>query len=514
MDLSALTKGIQIDRAVGPTDARVCDVTDDSRTAVPGSLFIARTGTADSGSSYAHDALGLGAVAVLTDDPALLDSVDGSVSVLYTPDAARAGCVIAERFYGDPSEHLVVGAVTGTNGKSSVAYLVDSILDHTKQRCGIISTVEIDDGRERSRAVLTTPPGVELSRTLATMREHGCVACVMETSSHALDQGRASAIMINAAAFTNLSGDHLDYHGDLASYTAAKARLFAQLGDGAHAVLNVDDPAHAAMLDACGEGVGVVRCSMEKSAADWTAQVLEQNATSMTIALGTPHGDTEIRVPFFGAHNASNTLVACALADVMLADLGVNAGDRLAMIAAAGPYIRLPPGRLERVDRDGDSVRVFVDFAHTDDALAHALAALRGVTPKASSLWCVFGCGGDRDTTKRTRMGRVVSEHADRVVVTSDNPRSEPPSEIVGMVLEGVDRRACEGVDVHVDRAAAIAFAVTHAAPGDVVVIAGKGHETEQITRGADGSLVRTRFDDAEHAREALASRRAQGVSA
>jgi len=513
MDLHTLIEGTAIERTSGdPEGVRVCDITEDSRTAVPGSLFVARTGTRDRGSSYAREAVGSGAVAVLTDDGSLPGSLGAGVCVLYARDAARIGCVLAERFYGDPSAQLALAAVTGTNGKTSVATLVDRILDKSGVRCGLVGSVEVDDGRERSRAALTTPPGIELSRSLATMREHGCVACALEASSHAIDQGRVSALEIDAAGFTNLSGDHLDYHGDLASYTDAKAGLFRLLDRGAVAVVNADDPASRTMLGACAAGVRRVRVSTLGDDADWAGCFVRETIDASTLRARTPVGDLELTTPLFGAHNASNLLVACALADAILRRVGMDdARVRDALIGAA-PTLAPPRGRHERVDREGDDLRVLVDFAHTDAALGASLAALRRVSPEGSSIWCVFGCGGDRDASKRPRMGAAACAGADRVVITSDNPRTERPGAIIDDILRGVTDRS--RVEVHADRARAIASSIGHAAPGDTVLIAGKGHESEQILAGECGSLVRVAFDDAAHARAALAARRVAAANA
>ena len=506
MDLLTLISGLDVERRADDgalARVRVCDITEDSSTAVPGSLFVARKGTRDRGSAHVDEAIDGGAVAVLTDDRELLDRSDSVV--LVCEDAALIGNVVAERFYRAPSGTLKIAAVTGTNGKTTVAHFVDRIMDGAKQRCGLIGTVEIDDGRERGRAAMTTPPGIELSRTLATMVEHGCKACAMEASSHALDQRRTGAVEIDAAGFTNLTGDHLDYHKELGEYARAKARLFEGLGDGAVAAINVDDAHGGMMIDACADGVRVARCSMVDEGADWFARVEDESIDGMRVVVTSPIGVVEARVGFFGEYNAHNAMIALALSEALLEKLGVGVEDRLGALTRGLHRLNLPRGRMERAGTG--KPRVFVDFAHTDDALAHALGAARRVLPEGSKLWCVFGCGGDRDRTKRPRMGRVVRGGADVVVVTSDNPRSEKPGAIVDEVLSGMSKSERDGVVVQVDRARAIRYAVEHADEEDVILICGKGHETEQIVMGDRGELVTHHFDDLEHARGAIEDR-------
>lgn len=512
MDLKTLTDGIELTRLDGAADhdsIRVCDITEDSRTVMPGSLFIARTGTQDEGARYIEQAIRGGAVVVVTDDPdAILPAGSRSI-LLHAPNAGGVGAVLAERFYGYPSTELAIAGITGTNGKTTIAHLVQQIVKHARIRCGLIGTVVIDDGRERGAAAMTTPPAIELSRTLATMVEHGCKACAMEVSSHALDQGRTSAMRIDAAGFTNLTGDHLNYHKTIEAYTDAKMEFFRALGPGSTALINVDDPAGQRMIESCGDGSHISTCSMTDADADWYAQVIDRSLDGMGMRVKCPHGVFESSVSFFGDYNASNVLISLGLADVLLDKLEIDADARLSIFEGAMRELRLPRGRLERADSSSDDVRVFVDFAHSDDSIRSCLGGVRSVLPVGSSLWCIFGCGGDRDQSKRPRMGRAACDGADRVVLTSDNPRSEKPSEIVDDVLAGLDDAQRARVEVQVDRAAAIRFAIEHASSGDVIVIAGKGHEPEQVMMDRWGRVMAHEFDDVEHAKDALRDRRA-----
>lgn len=505
MELGALIEGLGVRCVRGVVaGVRVCDVTEDSRTAVPGSLFVARRGLKADGRLYAEAALECGAVAVLTDDASLEVPARSLACLLVCEGVARVSARVAERFYGGPSSKLAVVAITGTNGKTTTAHLVHQILNRAHVRCGLIGTVEVDDGREVAPATMTTPPAIEVSRTLATMVEAGCAACVMEASSHALDQGRVSALAIDVGVFTNLTGDHQDYHGSMGAYRAAKKRLFEQLGGDGVSVVNMDDPEGAWMA-----GPNPVRCTGGEGG-DWRVRVVGSTIAGLELAIEGPAYAVSGRTRLVGGHNAMNALEAIAAADAVLERRGLGAEERRAAVAAALPVLHAPRGRLERVvDGDGGvGPFVFVDFAHSDDALGKALGSARALVPAGGRLWVVFGCGGVKDELKRPRMGRLAGELADRVVVTSDNPRTEPPGRIIGQILEGMGAAARERALVHADRARAIRAAVEAAGERDVIVIAGKGHEREQELAGADGGIVRIAFDDAKEARAALRERR------
>jgi UDP-N-acetylmuramyl-tripeptide synthetase len=371
-------------------------------------------------------------------------------------------------------------------------------------RTGLIGTVEVDDGREVAPAAMTTPPAVELSRTFATMVDAGCRAACMEVSSHALDQRRADALRFAVGIFTNLTGDHLDYHKTVEAYLAAKRRLFELLPPDGVRVLNADDQASDAM-----DGPNARWCSGSGDPrAAWRVSVESADLAGMVMAIDSPIGVMRGRVPVVGGHNAMNVLQSVAAADVVLERLGVGMEARRAGIERALASVHAPRGRLQPVSGPGDKVAVFVDYAHTDDALERTLSAVRAVLPEGSSLTVVFGCGGNRDTTKRPRMGKVAATLADRVVITSDNPRTERPGAIVDGILAGVPKDLRARCTVQVERGRAIRHAITTARDGEVVVIAGKGHETEQISCDAAGNPVTRHFDDAEEARAVLRERR------
>ncbi len=518
MKLGDLISGLAVG-TVSSRDAavRVCDVTEDSRTVVPGSLFIARAGHKADGKRFVRDALLAGAVAVLTDDDGLRCPEGFEAPVIHTTDIARVSAVAAERFYAEPSSRLSLVGVTGTNGKTTTTYVVWQMLNAAGKRCGLIGTVVIDDGREVAPATMTTPPSVELSRSLATMLEGGCCAASLEVSSHALDQSRAAALRFRVGVFTNLTGDHLDYHGTMEAYASAKARLFEGLGPEGTAVVNADDPAHERMIRAC--RARVVRCSATDTGADARVAIEASDMEGMGLLLGGPWGTIRRRVGLIGRYNAMNVLQAVASCHAL--------GLTREQIEESLAHVHAPPGRLERVSVASDAVRVFVDYAHSDDSLRSVLRAVgdsmpgrhgasvrsragsAGVREAGGSLWVVFGCGGDRDRTKRPRMGLAAVELADRVIVTSDNPRTERPGAIIDEVLAGIPGPMRAKVDVHADRARAIRLAIEGARPGDVVVIAGKGHETEQVLPDGAGGTIRTHFDDREVARSVLAEHRA-----
>jgi UDP-N-acetylmuramoyl-L-alanyl-D-glutamate--2,6-diaminopimelate ligase len=504
MLLGELIQGL----GIRPADAahqgvRICDITEDSRTVMPGSLFIARPGLKSDGRAYIHQAIAADAAAILTDPatPPTPQAIAAGTAWLVTEDIPLAESWLAERFYGNPSRTLTMIGATGTNGKTTITYLIYELLRAAGTPCGLIGTVTIDDGTP-AQASMTTPPALEISFTLARMIESGYRACSMEVSSHSLDQKRVAALDFDIAIFTNLTGDHLDYHGTMASYIAAKAKLFSALRPDALAIVNADDPAHADMLRDC--RARVIRCSLSPgTAAECCASAGPMTLEGTPLTLEGPWGTIEGSVRLIGTYNVMNVLQAVAAAHAA----GASRDD----IALALHTLTAPPGRLEMVTRDPHTPEpfgVFVDYAHTDDALAKALTAVRPLADQTGGkLRVVFGCGGDRDRTKRPRMARAACTLADLVYITSDNPRTESPSAIIREIMSGVPDPGSPDVHIDADRRTAITRAINDAAAGDVVLIAGKGHEDYQLVSDGAGGIKRLDFDDRLVAREALQER-------
>ena len=494
MKLSNLIAGFPIQRA-DANDPDVWSLVEDSRRAKQGALFFARAGTKTDGRAFIADAVSRGATAVLapagTGRPA---EIPAAVAWCEAADPALAAALVAERFHGGPSRTLELIGVTGTNGKTTIAYLVQQLMAFAGHRCGLVGTVEIDDGRERVPSQLTTPPALELSELFARMVENGCRAAAMEVSSHSLDQRRVAGLAFRTGIFTNLTGDHLDYHKTMDHYANAKAELFRMLDKDGTAVINCDDPWHRSMMPPRAK---VLRTSLLDPTAECHGTVHRMGLESMDVTYRGPWGLMEVTLPLVGKHNAMNALQAAAAAW----SRGID-GERIAR-ALAGCHA--PPGRLQPVQVGGAGFSVLVDYAHSDDALANVLRALRPTVPDGGRLRVVFGCGGDRDRTKRPRMARVACDGADEVIVTSDNPRTEDPDAIIAEIMTGVPAGSRGRVAVESDRARAIAYAVTSAREGDIILIAGKGHEDYQII----GTEKRS-FDDRREAEAALRMRAAK----
>ena len=491
----------------------VTGVADDTRRTKPGDLFLARGVDEVSLPERLAVAAAAGAVAAIVPADAEADTSAGLALFRAAPgvalDQAAAGRV-ADAFFDRPAAGLALVGVTGTNGKTTVATLTRHVLGALGVRTGLLGTVSVDTGAPGGErpAQLTTPGAVELRSLFAEMRGHGCAAAAIEASSHALDQGRTAGLAFAVAVFTNLTQDHLDYHGSMEAYAAAKARLFAQLDAGGLAVVNGDDPAAAAMAAGL-PAERVVRTSLRPDAAgsDATAEPLTLTATSARARFRGPFGSFEATLGTGGLHNLSNALQALVAAHAAAERVrpGVATGEALAAAIASAPPV---PGRLEPVAPPADAdpagfPAVLVDYAHTPDALARVLAALRPVTP--GRLWCVYGCGGDRDRTKRPLMTAAALAGADEAVLTSDNPRTEDPQRILDDASAGVGDRS--RLRVEADRRAAIGAAIAAASPGDTVLVAGKGHEDYQLVSDGAGGITRLDFDDRVEAAAALAAR-------
>jgi len=467
MDLHALFRGFGTD--VPALD--VVDITLDSRTAVRNGLFIACRGTRQHGLDFLGDALraGVGAVAWEPGGSLRPPELPAGVANIAVPALRERLGEVANRFFGRPSEALKVTGITGTNGKTTVAWLVTRAIGQLGGSAGYFGTLGHGlDGKLRP-ATLTTPDCISFHRQLRELADAGAGYVLAEVSSHALDQDRVAGVHFATVAFTNLSRDHLDYHADLAAYGAAKARLFAS-GAGT-AVINLDDAFGrevAGRLPAHTQLIGVTLGSADRATLRGT--LADPTPEGLVLDVGSGTQRARITSRLWGSFNAENLLVA---AGILVAN-----GWSLEAAADALSRVAAPPGRMERVPAAPGRPAVLVDFAHTPDALGKALAAVREHC--TGKVWCVFGCGGDRDRGKRAMMGTVAAAGADHVIVTDDNPRTEDPQQIIADVLAGV--ASLDRLQVVPDRADAIARAIRSASPGDAVLIAGKGHETEQVT--------------------------------
>ena len=453
-----------------PRGMVITSLTDDSRAVVPGGCYVAVRGTVVDGHRFIDDAIRGGArLLVMQKDHARQD-IPAGVVALRVSDTRKALAFASALYFGlDRSRAtLPLIGVTGTNGKTTVCYLLRSILRAAGRTPAMLGTVEYDLVGSTMPAPLTTPGPLELCRHLAQAKEAGAKSVVMEVSSHALDQCRCDGLSFAAAVFTNLSGDHIDYHGSMDDYLRAKRRLFDSLDDGAVAIVNADDDRSKRIIS---KTRASVRTFGLDETTDVTASNLRLTATSSRFILGGCTYEVAVESRLVGVYNVMNVLAAAATAEA----LGVDADA----IAEGIEGLKGVPGRLQRVTDDAHPFQVYVDYAHTDAALENVLGVLESLTD--GRLICVFGCGGDRDRSKRPRMALAVGRRADQAIVTSDNPRSERPQRIIEDILAGFDEAdGCEVV-VEPDRRKAIGEALNAASPGDTVLIAGKGHEDYQI---------------------------------
>lgn len=465
----------------GSADVVVSGVAYRSDLVRPGDAFFCIPGFVHDGHEFAADAASRGAAVVVVQRP--LEGV--SAPQVLVPNTRIALAVGASRFFGEPSHALDVVGITGTNGKTTTTYLVDSIFRQAGRTTGIIGTVETRIGPRRVPAVRTTPESSDLQSLLADMVAEGVSDVCLEVSSHAIDLHRVDAVRFGVVAFTNLTQDHFDYHHTFEEYYSVKRRLFTEFETGAR-VVNIDDLIGGQIAS---EVEGVLTVGRNASAAI-RADGEELSATGAVFSLVTPDGTRLVHLPLAGAYNVSNALVAAGCAH----SLGIGLDTIVAGLDAA-PQV---PGRLERVEC-AQEFAVIVDYAHTPDSLGKATRAVRDVTP--GRVIVVFGCGGDRDPEKRPLMGEAAARNADIAIITSDNPRSEDP---VGIILQVEDGAKAAGgtYEIEVDRRKAIARAVEIALPGDAILIAGKGHEDYQIF--SDRTI---HFDDREVAREELGAR-------
>jgi UDP-N-acetylmuramoyl-L-alanyl-D-glutamate--2,6-diaminopimelate ligase len=467
------------------SDVHIKDVCCDSRSVGRGSVFVAMPGAREHGGAYVSEALKRGAVAVVSEE----DLDVGDAVLVRVSDVRRAFSELSCAFFETPSKGLKIAGVTGTNGKTTTAFLIEHICDTALLRCGLVGTVHYKIGEKIVPATRTTPDAWEVQSLLAQMRDAGCKSAAMEVSSHAIVQQRVRGVDFDAAVFTNLTQDHLDYHGTMESYFEAKAGFLLGLGSQrfkeATAVVNIDDRFGAQLVDRLTlAGVKTLSFGLGMRA-DFRASQCHTDMNSSRFQLDAAGRSWLVRLPLIGMFNISNALGAIAAAHVLGVDI------RTAVLAlASAPGV---PGRMQAVPGKR-AFKVFVDYAHTDDALRNVLRTLRDLQPR--NLITVFGCGGDRDSGKRAMMGAAAEEGSDWCIVTSDNPRSEAPEKIIEDIVSGMRRKTHEVV---LDRKSAIIRAIENAGPRDIVLIAGKGHETAQEIAGR-----REPFDDVAIAASAM----------
>ena len=487
MQLKQLIQGLSTNSVEGSLDREISGVTYDSRRVAPGMIFVAVPGQNADGHEFISAAVERGAAAVICERTQAFPSRATRICV---PDAREAMARVSRSFYHHPSAKLKVVGVTGTNGKTTVAFMIKAILEAAGLRTGLLGTVRYEIGDRRLPAQRTTPESVEVQQLMSQMLKADCQACVMEVSSHALDQKRVLGVEFDVGIFTNLTRDHLDYHGTMESYFAAKKKLFTSLKEGTKkgaAIINIDD-AFGARLASETTGLEVQLTYGLDQTARLRATKIELSAEGSRFVVETPERKFALRLPLIGRHNIYNALAA----------VGAGLALRVDVVKLQAALNAMPPvpGRLEAVPC-GQPFGVFVDYAHTDDALRNVLTTLREVTKGRVLL--AFGCGGNRDAGKRAKMGRVAAELADFTIITSDNPRKEDRARIAAHIEAGYRAVRDEACSIELDRRLAIQQILGKAGPGDTVLIAGKGHETFQEF---EDTVVP--FDDRLHAQEVL----------
>jgi UDP-N-acetylmuramoyl-L-alanyl-D-glutamate--2,6-diaminopimelate ligase len=444
------------------------DIRVDSRLVKAGDIFVAVVGAVCDGHDFIDQALANGAKYIVCQkNKSSIEYRASSIETIFVDNSSKAAAILAQASMGNPSSKLTNLAVTGTNGKTTVAFLVRSCIQIAGQKCGLIGTIVYDTGAASFEASLTTPDCLTIAERQSQMLKASSKYMVIEASSHALAQNRLAAIDFKAAAFTNLTGDHLDYHKTKEEYLAAKTKLFTALSPKAVAVLNKQSPEskHIARQTKA----GILWYAIGETA-DITAHIESMDVNQTAFKLEYAGRSSLIKTPLLGLHNVSNHLAAAGLC--------LAAGFDLETIAGGLSALQGVPGRLEKVGWNGNFT-VLVDYAHTDDALKNVLSTLKPLCK--GNLRVVFGCGGDRDRTKRPRMAKVVEQLADFVIVTSDNPRTEKPQAIIDEIIAGFENPGSEKITVETDRKKAIKLAIKSAGKNDIVLIAGKGHENYQI---------------------------------
>jgi UDP-N-acetylmuramoyl-L-alanyl-D-glutamate--2,6-diaminopimelate ligase len=489
MKLESLLQSTQVISVIGGSDVTLTGLSCDSRSVRKGDLFFAISGSKENGIHFVREAMEKGAVAVATAEDLSKSQIPG-VPLARVPNARVAMAAMASAFYGNPSASLAVAGVTGTNGKTTTAWIIRHLCDAVGRPCGLVGTIEYVLPGIVEPASRTTPESVDLQRMLGDMRDGGFRAAALEVSSHALMQHRVGGVEFDAAVFTNLTQDHLDYHGSMEEYFEAKSLLFTGLSKQSakkgRAIINSDDRYGHRLLDRV-QGVPIITYG-QGSNCQFRASNIAYNATGTTFRLDAKGRSYLVRTPLIGLFNVYNTVAALAATSAM--------GLELRRAIAAAATIPQVPGRLERVPGK-KNFHAFVDYAHTPDALVNVLKTLRQLNP--ARIITVFGCGGDRDRAKRPLMAAAAEQYSDRVILTSDNPRGEDPLEIMNEAGKGF---RFQGHESYIDRESAIRRAVETAAPGDVVLVAGKGHENYQET-----ATGRHPFDDVRVTARAMAGK-------
>lgn len=471
MKLKKLLKDLPIHQIKGSKDLNITGVCANSKLVAPGNLFIAKKGRAQDGAAFIPEAIAAGAVAILTDiyNP----FIDHEIAQLIHSDVASIEGKLSAHYYQFPSTELFMAGLTGTNGKTTTSYLIKHLLDCTHNNCGLIGTIEYIIGQQRYQATRTTPDASTNQKMLREMVIQGCRSAVMEVTSHALDQERAANIDFDVGVFTNLTLDHLDYHQTMENYAEAKKKLFTALDPSKKkeqhsfpktAIINVDSPWYAKMIEDCQANVLTYGLSAN---ATLKAKNIILSSEKTSFALSYQGQQSLFKFPLPGQFNVYNCMAAVAVGLVRGIPL-----QEIAEIMSAAPSI---PGRLEVVS-NALNLKIYVDFAHSDNALANVLCCLRELKKR---IIVVFGCGGDRDASKRPKMAEVCEQLADISIVTSDNPRTENPAEIIRQIVLGFTRR--DGYVIEIDRRKAIEKAIDMAGCDDIILIAGKGHEPYQI---------------------------------
>lgn len=472
MKLRKLIKDLPLKAFKGSKEVEITGICANSKVVVPGNLFVARKGRADDGSQYIPEAIAGGAVAILTDiyDPSLKD-----VAQLVYPDVSALEGLVSASYYQFPSDELFLVGITGTNGKTTTTFLVKHLLDRYRGPCGLIGTIEYVVGQHRYQATRTTPDVTSNHKMLREMLRQGCKSAAMEVTSHGLDQGRVQNVDFDVAVFTNLTLEHLDYHQTMENYCQTKNRLFRSLDPkrkkkndfkDKQAVINVDSPWASAIVEGC--KAPIISYGILNDNSVLRASEIELTGTGTSFKVNYQGQTQPFHIPLVGRFNVYNCLAA----------VGVGLALHIPLRDIADCFETAPtvPGRLQPVPNPLD-LKIYVDFAHSDDALINVLECLQEL--KKGRIITIFGCGGDRDRTKRPKMAQAAEEYSDYCILTTDNPRSEEPADIAEEARRGFKKK--DGYEIELDRRSAIEKAIRMATPDDIIFIAGKGHETYQI---------------------------------